>query len=139
MIRQATLDVMLSANVTKFAARMKRQGFAGILAALIVLMQYPLWLGEGGWLAVHQGANKLEAQEVLNQSLRERNEILLAEVGDLKQGREAIEERARSELGMIAPDEIFIRVLATPAAGEKTATPVARENTMTPVAGKNNE
>ncbi|MEQ1593212.1 MAG: cell division protein FtsB [Thiobacillaceae bacterium] len=130
MIRQITPDVMLSANVAKGAAWIKRQGFTGILAALIVLMQYPLWLGEGGWLAVHLGANKLEAQEVLNQSLRERNEILLAEVGDLKQGREAIEERARSELGMIAPDEIFIRVLATPAVSEKTATPVA---------GKHNE
>lgn len=130
MIRQVTPDVMLSASAAKCIKWMKRQGFAGILAALTVLMQYPLWLGEGGWLAVHQGANKLEVQEVLNQSLRERNEILLAEVGDLKQGREAIEERARSELGMIAPDEIFIRVLAIPATGEKMATPVT---------GKNNE
>lgn len=96
------------------SSRLKRQGLTGILAALLVLMQYPLWLGEGGWLAVRQGNKNVKTQQTLNQRLRERNETLLAEVSDLKQGREAIEERARSELGMIAPDETFIRVLASP-------------------------
>ncbi len=96
---------------------------------MLVLLQYPLWLGEGGWLAVRQGAHKLQTQEILNQRLRERNETVQAEVSDLKQGREAIEERARSELGMIAPDEIFIRVLVGP---------VARNTAATPLAGKNN-
>lgn len=81
-----------------------------------MLMQYPLWLGEGGWLAVRQSIHKLNSQRKLNQRLRERNEILQAEVGDLKQGREAIEERARTELGMIAADETFIRILAGPVA-----------------------
>jgi len=118
---------MLSANVAKLAARFKRQGLAGILAVLLVLMQYPLWLGEGGWLAVRQGAKKLETQERLNQRLRERNETLQAEVSDLKQGREAIEERARSELGMIAPNETFIRVLAGPLAGPHAATPITEK------------
>ena len=118
---------MLSANVAKLAARFKRQGFAGILGVLLVLMQYPLWLGEGGWLAVRQGAKKLETQERLNQRLRERNETLQAEVSDLKQGREAIEERARSELGMIAPDETFVRVLAGPLAGPHAALPITEK------------
>jgi cell division protein FtsB len=104
-------DAMLFASAANFAEKLKGQGFSIILAALILLTQYPLWLGEGGWLQVRAGANKVETQELLNQRLRDRNEILLAEVSDLKQGREAIEERARSELGMIAPDEIFIRVV----------------------------
>lgn len=104
---------MLSDNAAK-ATRLKRQGLTGILAALLVMMQYPLWLGEGGWLKVRQGNRDVQAQQTLNQRLRERNETLQAEVSDLKQGREAIEERARSELGMIAPDEIFIRVLPSP-------------------------
>lgn len=101
---------MHSASAAK-DSRLKRLGLTGILAALLVLLQYPLWLGEGGWLAVRQGNKNLNTQQILNQRLRERNETLLAEVSDLKQGREAIEERARSELGMIAPDETFIRVL----------------------------
>ncbi len=101
---------MLSASAAK-SSRLKRQGLTAILAALLVLMQYPLWFGEGGWLAVRQGNKSVQTQQALNQRLRERNEILLAEVSDLKLGREAIEERARSELGMIAPDETFIRVL----------------------------
>ena len=111
MIQHIIPDAMLFASAAKFSGKMKGQGFSIILAALILLMQYPLWLGEGGWLQVRAGANKVETQAALNQRLRDRNEILLAEVSDLKQGREAIEERARSELGMIAPDEIFNRVV----------------------------
>ena len=113
MIRRAIPDAMLSDSAAR-ASRLKRQGLTGILAALLLMMQYPLWLGEGGWLKVRQGSRDVQAQQALNQRLRERNETLQAEVSDLKQGREAIEERARSELGMIAPDEIFIRVLAGP-------------------------
>lgn len=112
---------MLSDSAAK-ASRLKRRGLTGILAALLVMMQYPLWLGEGGWLKVRQGNRDVQAQQVLNQRLRERNETLLAEVSDLKQGREAIEERARSELGMIAPDEIFIRVLTSPLAAGNSPT-----------------
>lgn len=118
---------MHSASTAKFVARLRRQGFTGVLAALLLLMQYPLWLGEGGWLAVRQGSKHVEAQQTLNQRLRVRNETLLAEVSDLKQGREAIEERARSELGMIAPNETFIRVLARPVAAEHAAPPAGQK------------
>lgn len=90
---------------------------------MLVLLQYPLWLGEGGWLAVRKGEKRLTTQQILNQRLRQRNDILRAEVVDLKQGREAIEERARSELGMIAPDETFIRVLAGPVANHPAPSP----------------
>ena len=137
---------MLSVNAAKLGPHLKRRGFTAILAALLVLMQYPLWLGEGGWLAVRQGTHKVATQELLNQRLRERNETLQAEVSDLKQGREAIEERARSELGMIAPDETFIRVLASPSMGNNVTNPAESgadgsdtKKTLTPITGKNHE
>ena len=116
-------------------SRLKRQGLTGILAALLVLMQYPLWLGEGGWLAVRQGNKSVQTQQTLNQRLRERNDTLLAEVSDLKQGREAIEERARSELGMIAPNETFIRVLTSPMRANTVPPSIAVKH-ADPVAGK---
>ena len=94
-----------------FAARARSQGLTWMLAAAIVLLQYPLWLGEGSWLSVRERAREIDIQQALNQRLQARNEGLLAELGDLKQGRDAIEERARNELGMIAPDEWFIRVV----------------------------
>ncbi len=83
-----------------------------MLAASLVLLQYPLWLGEGGWLKVREYAHKIDTQQTLNQRLQTRNAGVLAEVSDLKQGRDAIEERARNELGMIAPDEWFVRVVS---------------------------
>ena len=81
------------------------------LAALIGLLQYPLWLGKGSWLRVWEVDRQLHAQRDTNQKLVARNAALDAEVGDLKQGLDAIEERARSELGMIKRDEIFFQVL----------------------------
>jgi cell division protein FtsB len=94
-------------------ARVRTRALTWTLAAAIVLLQYPLWLGEGGWLKVRERALSIDTQRSLNQRLLVRNAGLLAEVGDLKQGRDAIEERARNELGMIAPDEWFVRVVST--------------------------
>jgi len=81
------------------------------LAALIVLIQYPLWLGKGSWLRVWEVDQQIRAQRDTNRRLQARNSALEAEVRDLKVGKEAIEERARSELGMIRQDEIFFQVL----------------------------
>ncbi len=92
--------------------RLRAQGFTWVLAAAVALLQYPLWLGEGGWLKVREHAHKIATQQALNQRLQTRNAGLLAELGDLKQGRDAIEERARNELGMIAADEWFVRVVS---------------------------
>ena len=78
-----------------------------ILAALIVLIQYPLWLGKGGWLRAWDMDRQVEAQKEKNRQLEARNATLAAEVRDLKTGTEAIEERARQELGMVRPDEVF--------------------------------
>ena len=79
------------------------------LVALIVLIQYPLWLGKGGWLTVWRLENKLEVEKAKSTKLEGRNAALAAEVRDLKQGSEALEERARRELGMVRGDEIFFQ------------------------------
>lgn len=95
------------------------------LVLLIALIQNPLWLGKGGWLRVHELDAKAEAQRETNIRLTERNRMLDAEVLDLKQGYDAIEERARSELGMVKSDEVFFQVLqparapAAAAAGQR--------------------
>lgn len=89
-----------------------------IFAALIALLQYPLWLGKGSWLKVWEVDQQVKVQHQTNQKLQTRNATMDAEVRDLKQGSDAIEERARSELGMIKQDEIFFQVLES---SEKTA------------------
>jgi cell division protein FtsB len=85
-----------------------------ILLALILLWQYPLWLGKGSWIKVWELGRQVEAQKKTNQQTKTRNAVLDAEVRDLKQGTEAIEERARSDLGMIKPGEIFFQVVGEP-------------------------
>ena len=81
-----------------------------MLVALIVLIQYPLWAGKGGWIHAWEAEQKLAAQRARNQQLELRNASLEAEVKDLKQGTDAIEERARYELGMIKKDEVFFQI-----------------------------
>jgi len=87
---------------------------SGVLSALIVAIQYPLWLGKGGWMRVWDVNRQVEAQHLKNQGLEMRNGALAAEVKDLKQGLDAIEERARYELGMVKNDEVFFQVPAKP-------------------------
>lgn len=87
-----------------------------ILVALLLLLQYPLWLGKGGWFKVWDLHRQIESQQQINQRSQTRNEVLDAEVRDLKQGTDAIEERARSGLGMIKDDEVFYQVLESPPA-----------------------
>ena len=81
-----------------------------IFVALIVALQYPMWLGKGGWLQVRELDRQLAAQRETNAQLKVRNEALDADVRDLKSGFEAIEERARSELGMVRSDEVFFQL-----------------------------
>ncbi len=82
-----------------------------ILVALIAALQYPLWLGKGSWLRVWDLSRQIEQQQEANAKLKARNDSLDAEVRDLKQGYAAIEERARSELGMVKQDEVFYQVM----------------------------
>jgi cell division protein FtsB len=86
-----------------------------ILGMLIVLIQYPLWLGKGGWLHAWQVEQDLWGAKNKNMQLEGRNGRLAAEVRDLKQGTEAIEERARYELGMVRHDEVFFQYAEQPA------------------------
>lgn len=85
-----------------------------VLVGLLLVLQYRLWVGEGSLAEVHalKTSIALEQQEV--ERLRARNRELQAEVADLMQGLEAVEERARAELGMIRPGEIFLQVIETP-------------------------
>lgn len=100
-----------------------------IFVILIALLQYPLWLGKGSWLKVWDLNRQISEQQAVNAELKARNDAVDAEVRDLKQGFAAIEERARTELGMIKQDEVFYQVfegvLPTAPAAEDAA-PVAK-------------
>lgn len=95
------------------------RGLGWVLTGLIVLLQYPLWLGKGSWLRVWELDGRLADQRIANVALAERNDQLAAEVKDLKTGYEAIETRARYELGMIKGNEIFYQVMDPPGLGER--------------------
>jgi cell division protein FtsB len=84
---------------------------AWTLATLIVLLQYPLWLGKGSWLRVHELEREISAQRTANQALEARNEQLAAEAQDLHAGYDALDERARFELGMVRNNEVFFHVM----------------------------
>jgi cell division protein FtsB len=82
------------------------------LLALLVLVQAELWFGRGGLPRVMELSGKLSAQQAANEAARARNERLTAEVRDLREGLEMVEEKARFELGMVKPDEIFVQYTA---------------------------
>ena len=87
-----------------------------VLLAALVLLQWPLWLGERGWPAVHRLRQQLHAQLLANQQASQQNAALSAQAHDLQNGTQAVQDRARSEMGMIAPDEVFVQVLPASAA-----------------------
>ena len=80
------------------------------LIALIALVQAELWFGKGGVPRTIELSGRLQAQKAANDAARQRNEQLGAEVRDLKEGLEMVEEKARYELGMVKPDEILVQV-----------------------------
>jgi len=83
---------------------------AVVFVVLIAALQYPMWLGKGGWLRVRELDRQVMVAREANDKLKSRNEALDADVRDLKSGYEAIEERARAELGMIRHDEVFFQL-----------------------------
>jgi cell division protein FtsB len=85
-----------------------------ILAILLVLLQYRLWFSHDGLPSLLHLHHQVEKQRDDNQVLEERNQVLAAEVQDLKNGEDALEERARSELGMIRSDETFFHIIEEP-------------------------
>ena len=84
---------------------------AWILAGLVLALQYPLWIGKGSWTRVWDLDRQLAQQRDTNARLKARNDALDAEVRDLKEGSDALEERARMELGMVKRDEVFYQVV----------------------------
>jgi len=84
---------------------------ATVLGFLLLLIQYPLWFGKGGWLEVRNYQGKLEGQLEINESLNKRNDQIKAEVIDLKTGLDEIEGSARSDLGMIKDGEVFFKTV----------------------------
>jgi cell division protein FtsB len=105
-----------------------------VLAALLLLIQFPLWLGKGGWLRVRELEKQVAVVQVKNEGLKERNAKLDSEVQDLKTGTAAVEERARFELGMIKKDEIFVQILNEGAKmdSKSMVVPVAKSTTSKP-------
>jgi cell division protein FtsB len=82
-----------------------------VLLAVLILLQIKLWVGAGGWREVEELEATVVTQRAEKERLEQRNAALSAEVDDLKQGQAAVEERARAELGMIKPGEVFYRVV----------------------------
>ena len=87
-----------------------------VLIALMAMVQTQLWFGRGGVPAVNKLRAQLSTQNQSNEALRLQNEQLASEVEDLKQGLETVEEKARYEMGMVKPNEIYVQVMpAAPA------------------------
>ncbi len=107
------------------------RGLSWALAVLILLLQYPLWLGKGSWLRVWELEREVSAQKTANLALEARNVQLAAEAQDLHGGYDALEGRARFELGMVRSDEVFIHVIEPEtgkATGSDTGIPPREEN-----------
>ncbi|SDB99708.1 cell division protein FtsB [Paraburkholderia lycopersici] len=100
-----------------------------VLIILLVLIQYPLWWGHGGWLRVHELQQQLAQQQKQNEDEKLRNERIAGEVQDLQSGTAAVEERARYEMGMVKDGEVFVQFVspnqplpATPGGSSDTST-----------------
>jgi len=93
---------------------------AAVLAVLLVAIQWPLWLGRGGWFRVWELQRQLGAQKAAQSEIDARNQALTAELRSLSQGREAVEERAREDLHLIRPGEVFFQ---RPTASDARAEP----------------
>jgi len=88
-----------------------------LLLVLVVVLQFKLWFGDGGLRDKWQLEAAVLEQQADNASLLLRNKVLASEVWDLKNGTEALEERARNELGLVEPDQEFFQVVESPAKG----------------------
>ena len=104
-----------------------------ILIALLIGLQIKLWVGDGGMRDLRAIRARVAEQQAENARLKQRNDALHADVEDLKHGRDAVEARARSQLGLIKPGEVFYQVVTTPSGAASNAPPAAT-TAATPVA-----
>ena len=95
-----------------------------VLVIVLIALQVHLWTGQSGMRDVWRLQQQVEQQKAENAQLKKRNETLSAEVDDLKHGDEAIEERARSELGLVKPGETFYQVVEPGAVGDNSGNQV---------------
>ena len=102
------------------------------LLSLILLLQYPLWLGKGSWPHLQKVEHEFQIQKQKNAELKVRNTAMEAEIQDLKRGYDAIEERARSELGMVKPKEILYEYLTPPSDHTVLVVPMPEKQPVTP-------
>ena len=96
-----------------------------VLIALLIGLQVKLWTGEGGMRDLHAIRARVAAQQAQNVKLKQRDEAIKADVEDLKHGQDAVEARARSQLGLIKPGEVFYQVVSGPAGAASVAAPAA--------------
>jgi cell division protein FtsB len=89
------------------------------MLGLLIIIQYPLWFGQGGWLKAYELERQLKLQLEKNSALETRNTKLEGDVKDLKEGTRAIEERARSEHGMIKEGEYFVQIVPQEGVSQK--------------------
>ena len=105
---------------------------AVLLLAALVVLQYRIWASPGGMREVWRLEKAIEAQMQENERLEDRNRTLAAEVRDLKEGRKAIEERARTDLGMVKGNETFFQVVPPPRGAAEPAQPEASQKQAEP-------
>ena len=91
---------------------------------LLIAIQYPLWIGKGGWLHVYQMDKEVQAQEAQNRELENRNNKITGDVNDLRQGTRAVEERARIEHGMVKESETMVQIVQS---DEELPKPVTKQ------------
>ena len=94
------------------------------LVVLLIAIQYPLWIGKGGWLHVYQMDKEVQAQEAQNRELENRNNKITGDVNDLRQGTRAVEERARIEHGMVKESETMVQIVQS---DEELPKPVTKQ------------
>jgi cell division protein FtsB len=115
---------------------MNKRAITLILLALTVLIQWPLWFGKGGWLRVWELEKEVANQRSVNEDMRLRNQKLRSEVSSLRDGLEAIEERARYELGMVGNDEIYVQIVSPKVMQNQTTESVSSAPPSNPAVGK---
>ncbi|BCF88100.1 cell division protein FtsB [Paraburkholderia largidicola] len=106
-----------------------------VLLVLLVLIQYPLWWGHGGWLRVHELQQELAQQLKKNADAKERNERIQGEVQDLQNGTAAVEERARYEMGMVKDSEVFVQFVSPNAPSPAANAPQSNTSTRGQITG----
>lgn len=116
------------ARLENMLQRLPRPTLTQILLGALILLQFPLWFGQGGWIRVWRLERQIEARQLENDAKRLRVAELEGEVRDFKKSPRAAEERARYELGMIMPGERFVHwgEPARPATTEGSAAPAQR-------------